>query len=967
MDGVDHKLGLLLVPDGDAAPDDDAAVGDQVGAAPVQRPLEDDQLDAAGIILQADIAHERVAFGGFGLDRVDNAGESEVLAVGVGLRPVLPGEVLHQEADRGDARFTDSLAVLVHRVAAEVEAGDVLFPCHELLAGILRQGGNVDAGRGRGGFLPAAEEGEEVHLALKIVPPGAGDALEGRAEGLDEGAAGVAHAVEAAGEDHVFDGTAVELPAGHAAEEILKIAEGAGLFPLGDQLGHCPAPHAFDGGEAEADVGAGDREVGLRLVDVRREEGDAHVPAFGDIDGDFGAAVQHGGEQGGHVLPRIMPLHVGGAVADDGIAHGVGLVEGVAGEVKDLVIDAVGNLLRHAVGHSPGNGAGGIPVDEGDPLGIDDGVLFLAHGAADHVRLAEGEARQLAEDLDDLLLVDDAPVGDLEDRAEQFMLVGDFFRVLGALDKAGDGVHRAGAVEGDDSRDILNAAGPDAGADGCHPRAFQLEDPHRLPLGQHFKGGRVVLWNLLHPEGRLCPAHQAGGILENREVAKAEKVHLQEAQLLQRRHLVLADGDAVIGGEGHILHHRLLGDDHTGGMRGGVAGQALEGAGDVDQLSDRLIPLVELLQGAGELEGLVDGHVQGGGDLLGNPVGVGIADVEHAAHIADGHAGGHGAEGDNLGDVVIAVKAVDIVNHLAAAVDAEVDVDIRHGDAFGIEEALEEEAVFDRIHVRDLQAVGHHAARRAAAAGTDGDAAAFGEADKVRHDEEVIHKAHFADHLQLILQLGADLRAVREALGKAGFAQLAEIGIAVALPFRKLEARQMVMAELKIEIAAVGNDEGVGNGLLLVGEELPHFLLALEIELLGLHLHAGRVADAFAGLDGHEDVLIIGVLFINIVGIVGEDEGNAGFLMDADQPAGGPLLLREPMLLNFQIKVLCPEEIPQLQGLALRLFIIPADDAPGDIAAHAAGEAEKPRSMAGEEIPVNPRLDIEALGKGGAH
>ena len=310
---------------------------------------------------------------------------------------------------------------------------------------------------------------------------------------------------------------------------------------------------------------------------------------------------------------------------------------------------------------------------------------------------------------------------------------------------------------------------------------------------------------------------------------------------------------------------------------------------------------------------------------------------------------------------------MDIVDDLAAAVDTEVHVDIRHGDTLRVEKALEKEAVFDRIDICDVQAVGYYAARRTAAAGTHGDTVALGIADKVRHDEEVIHKAHFLDHFKLVRELGTDFRTVREALCKAGLAEFAEIGIAVRLPGGELEAGQLVVAELEIEIAAVGNQKGIGNGFLLAGEEQAHLLLALEVEFLRLHLHAGFVINRFAGLDGHEDILIIRVFLIYIMGIVGEGERNARLFMEADQAGGGPLLFRDAVILDFKIKVLRAEKIAQGDGFALCFFIVPLQDTLGNIAPHASGEAEEAFGMAGEQLPINPGLDIEALGEGGAH
>ena len=55
--------------------------------------------------------------------------------------------------------------------------------------------------------------------------------------------------------------------------------------------------------------------------------------------------------------------------------------------------------------------------------------------------------------------------------------------------------------------------------------------------------------------------------------------------------------------------------------------------------------------------------------------------------------------------MVAAVLAVDVVDDLAAAVDAEVDVDIGHANALGVEKALEIKAVFYRVDVGYAQRV----------------------------------------------------------------------------------------------------------------------------------------------------------------------------------------------------------------------------------------------------------------------
>ena len=97
----------------------------------------------------------------------------------------------------------------------------------------------------------------------------------------------------------------------------------------------------------------------------------------------------------------------------------------------------------------------------------------------------------------------------------------------------------------------------------------------------------------------------------------------------------------------------------------------------------------------------------------------------------------HRPEGDDLGDVLAAVLLRDVLDDLAAAALAEVDVDIGQRHALGVEEALEDQVVLDRIDVGDAQAVGDEAAGRRAAARADRDALLARVADEVPDDQEV--------------------------------------------------------------------------------------------------------------------------------------------------------------------------------------------------------------------------------------
>ena len=109
------------------------------------------------------------------------------------------------------------------------------------------------------------------------------------------------------------------------------------------------------------------------------------------------------------------------------------------------------------------------------------------------------------------------------------------------------------------------------------------------------------------------------------------------------------------------------------------------------------------------------------GDQLRDPVDVAERHAEHAAHVAHRGARLELAERDDLRDapalVALAVVLLgDVADHLVAPLHAEVDVDVGHADPLGIQEALEDDVVLDRIDAGNAERPRREAARRRAAA-----------------------------------------------------------------------------------------------------------------------------------------------------------------------------------------------------------------------------------------------------------
>jgi hypothetical protein len=91
---------------------------------------------------------------------------------------------------------------------------------------------------------------------------------------------------------------------------------------------------------------------------------------------------------------------------------------------------------------------------------------------------------------------------------------------------------------------------------------------------------------------------------------------------------------------------------------------------------------------------------------LRDAVGEAVAQTLHAGHVAHHGFGCHRAVRDDLRDALAAITLGDVVDDAIAAFHAEVDVEVRHRDALGIQEALEQQVVAQRIQVGDAERIG---------------------------------------------------------------------------------------------------------------------------------------------------------------------------------------------------------------------------------------------------------------------
>ena len=323
----------------------------------------------------------------------------------------------------------------------------------------------------------------------------------------------------------------------------------------------------------------------------------------------------------------------------------------------------------------------------------------------------------------------------------------------------GDVGHRAGTVERDGGDQVLEPVGAHLPQRVAHALAFHLEHPAGIAFLQHLEGLGVVERQAVEVDRDVQAFQEVFGAAQDGQRGQAEKVEFDQAGLFDMLHRILRDQEVGfrVAVERHQFDQRAVADDDAGGVGGGVAIQALDAQGDFQQAADAFVFVAQGLQPGLAVHRLLQRDRLGGivRDQFGDFVDLAEGQAEHAADVADGGAGLQFSEGDDLGDAVAAVFVADIVDDAVAAFLAEVDVEVGHRHAFGVEEALEQQVEAQRVEVGDGQCPGGDRTGAGAAAGADRDALRLRPLDEVGDDQEVAGEAHAGDDDEFVVQAGA--------------------------------------------------------------------------------------------------------------------------------------------------------------------------------------------------------------------
>ncbi len=316
------------------------------------------------------------------------------------------------------------------------------------------------------------------------------------------------------------------------------------------------------------------------------------------------------------------------------------------------------------------------------------------------------------------------------------------------------------------------------------PPEFHLEHADHLATPQHLVGFRIVERDLAQVDRFPLSRDEIDRALEHGQRLQAQEVEFHQPRRFDPLHVELGRRHRRfrIAIKRRELDQRPVADDDARGMGRSVGVKPLEPLGDREHPGDFLVRLGRLLQPRLVGHRLLEADRMGGvlRHHLCELVDLSQRHFEHPADIAQDAARQERAEGDDLRDAVGAVAVAHVSNHLVAPLLTEVDVEIRHRDAFGIEEALEQEAEPERVEIGDGERPGDDRARARAAPRPHGNALRLRPLDEVGDDEEIAGELHFDDDVELegealrIVLLGASSReAMRGEAGAQALARLA--------------------------------------------------------------------------------------------------------------------------------------------------------------------------------------------------
>ena len=333
--------------------------------------------------------------------------------------------------------------------------------------------------------------------------------------------------------------------------------------------------------------------------------------------------------------------------------------------------------------------------------------------------------------------------------------------------------------------------------------------------------------------------------------------------------------------------------------------------------------------------------------------------AEHPRRILERLLGFDRSESHHLGDLLSPVLLLDVLDDLPSPALVEIDVDVGHRNSFRIEEPLEEQAVANRVELRDLQGVGHHRPGAGAASGPHSYPVALGPQDVVGDDEEVPGEAHLQDDAHLVV--GALAHVGRNLFAEAhvqAAVDLLDEPRGEILAFGDWKDRHVVRALVgrgEGDVAALGDEQGVLARPGKVAEEFVHFLGGAQVVARAVEGEAVRVLERRTGVDAQHRVLDGRVTRLDVMRVVRRDQRGVDLSGKVEKLVAHALFDGVVVVHDLDVVVLLAEQVLHAPGGLVGFVELPEAQPRLNFAGGASCRGDEPLVVRLQKVHVHPR------------
>ncbi len=175
------------------------------------------------------------------------------------------------------------------------------------------------------------------------------------------------------------------------------------------------------------------------------------------------------------------------------------------------------------------------------------------------------------------------------------------------------------------------------------------------------------------------------------------------------------------------------------------------------------------------------------------------------------------------------------------------------------------------------------------------------------------------------------------------------------------ERGQLGLAELDLDVCALGDEQCVVARLRVVDEQPAHLRRGLQVELVGVELEPVGVVERGAGLDAQQRGVGFGVLLVRVVRVVRREQWRVQLVRHLHELRVDVALLGQAVVLELDEEGAASEYVLEARRVVACGGVVPRHELLAHQTAEAPARRDQTRTVLLQELEVDARLVIEAV------